>query len=452
MEGKGHLQDLSARDAKYVWHSMRPYQPESTMVVEEADGVWITDSNGKRYLDAMAGLWCVNVGYGRKELAQAAYDQLVKMPYYPLSHSHQPAIDLGEKLNEWLGDDYIIYFSNSGSEANETAFKIARQYHRQNGESDRWKFISRYRAYHGNTMGALAATGQSQRKVKYEPLAPGFIHVAPPDCYRSPHNNENGACCHESARAIDQVMTWEVDETIAGVIMEPIISGGGVFVPHDNYLKEVRKICDEHGALLIIDEVINGFGRTGKPFAFMHYDIKPDIITMAKGMTSAYMPLSATAVRRELFEVFKGTEEYQHFRHVNTFGGSPAACAVALKNIEILEKENLIERADVLGKRLKDELEELTHHPYIGDIRSKGLLLGIELVADKLTKTPASSNLVNKVIRDCRSKGLLIGKNGDTVAGYNNILTLSPPLSISNDDFDYMVSILKESLKNLIRQ
>ncbi|UFU01450.1 aspartate aminotransferase family protein [Radiobacillus kanasensis] len=427
---------------------MRPFSPSATMIVSEGNGAWITDHEGNRYLDGMSGLWSVNVGYGRKELAEAAYQQLSKLPYYPLTHSHEPAIALGEKLNEWLGGDYVIFFSNSGSEANETAFKIARQYHRQKGNHDKYKFISRYRSYHGNTLGALAATGQAIRKYKYEPLGQGFLHVAPPDCYRSTVDSD-GNCCTHSASEIDRVMTWELDETIAGVIMEPIITGGGVLVPHDHYLQEVRKICDEHNALLIIDEVICGFGRTGKRFGFMHAGIKPDIITMAKGITSSYMPLSATAVRKEVFEAFKGTEEYDHFRHVNTFGGSPAACAVALKNMEIMEREQLVERSAVLGEHLLREVQPLLEHPHVGDIRGKGLLLGIELVEDKQSKEPAHPDKLNKVISACKQKGLIIGKNGDTVKGHNNILTLSPPLSITEEDLSLLIETLKESIFSL---
>ncbi len=440
-------ESLLKKDEKYIWHSMRRFDPKAApLVAATAEGAWITDINGNKYLDGMSGLWCVNVGYGREELASAAYEQLKVMPYYPLSNSHLPAIELGEKLNEWLEDDYVIFFSNSGSEANETAFKIARQYHQQKGNPGRYKFISRYRAYHGNSMGALAATGQAQRKYRYEPLSSGFLHVSPPDPYRSHYAGSSETCGLEYAKEIDRMMTWELDETIAGVIMEPIITGGGVLIPPDNYLSEVRNICDRHGALLIIDEVISGFGRTGKKFGFMNYGIKPDIITMAKGITSAYLPLSATAVRKEIFDSFKGTETYDHFRHVNTFGGSPAACAVALKNLEILEKENLVARSQQMGIRLKAEMEELKAHPHVGDIRIKGLLMGIELVEDKLTKEPAHEEKLNKVIRTCKEKGLIVGKNGDTVAGYNNILTLSPPLSITDEDFNFIVKVLKESM------
>lgn len=439
------------KDRKYVWHSLFRYHPKAfPIVAAEAKGSWVTDTSGNKYLDGMSGLWCVNVGYGREELAQAAYEQLNTMPYFPLSQSHLPAIQLGEKLNDWLGDDYMIFFSNSGSEANETAFKIARQYHQQNGEPSRYKFISRYRAYHGNSMGALAATGQAQRKYRYEPLSPGFIHVSPPDCYRRPYDLPLERCADVYADMIDQTITWELSETVAGVIMEPIISGGGVIVPPEGYIEKVCEICDRHGVLLIIDEVINGFGRTGKKFGFMNYNVKPDMITMAKGITSAYLPLAATAVRRDLFEAFKGTEQYDHFRHVSTFGGNPAACSLAIKNLEIMEREDLVERSAELGEWLRDELSELHDHPNVGDIRGKGLMFAIELVEDKKTKQPTEDEKINRIIAKCKEKGLIIGKNGDTVAGYNNVLTIAPPLSSTDEDMAFMVKTIKSVFADLI--
>lgn len=441
-------EDFLTKDRDYVWHSMKPYSPDSTLIAEKAEGSWVTDHKGNRYLDGMAGLWCVNVGYGRQELAEAAYEQLKEMAYFPLSQSHIPAIKLAEKLNEMLGDEYVIFFSNSGSEANETAFKLVRQYHQQKGEGSRYKFISRYRAYHGNSMGSLAATGQAQRKYKYEPLAPGFLHVPPPDLYRGKDKVDAAAGELESVKDIDRVMTWELSETIAGVIMEPIITGGGILVPPDQYMKGVKEVCDKHGALLIVDEVICGFGRTGKPFGFMNYGVKPDIITMAKGITSAYLPLSATAVRKDIYETFKGSDEYDYFRHVNTFGGNPAACALALKNLEIMENEQLFDRSSELGDYLKQSLaSQLADHPYVGDVRGKGLLVGIELVKDKLSKEPLGVDLVNKVIGGCKSKGIIIGKNGATVAGYNNVLTLSPPLNIETEDLDFIIKTLTDELK-----
>lgn len=442
-------ENLQKQDEQYVWHSMKPFNPNATLVAEKAQGSWITDADGNRYLDAMAGLWCVNVGYGREELAQAAYEQLKEMAYFPLTQSHIPAIKLAEKLNEMLGGGYVIFFSNSGSEANETAFKIARQYHQQKGEHGRYKIVSRYRAYHGNSMGALAATGQAQRKYKYEPLAPGFIHIAPPDTYRDDCSAATPAELG-SVKDIDRVMTWELSETIAAMIMEPIITGGGVLTPPKGYMKAAKEVCEKHGALLISDEVICGFGRTGKAFGYMHEDVKPDIITMAKGITSAYLPLSATAVRKEIYEEFKGSEDYDFFRHVNTFGGNPAACALALKNIEIMENEKLFERSAELGEKVLNDLKVLLQaHPLVGDVRGKGLLIGLELVKDKTTKDPLETELVNNVIGSCKQKGLIIGKNGFTVAGFNNVLTISPPLNIEEEDLDFVVKTLVESLDQI---
>lgn len=440
-----------ADDEKHVWHSMKPYNPEATFIVERAEGAWLTDIDGNKYLDAMAGLWCTNIGYGRKEIADTAYEQMLKNSYTPLTNGHTPAILLSQKISELLGDEYVVFYSNSGSEANEVAFKVARQYHQQKGDTNRYKIISRYRAYHGSSMGALAATGQAQRKYKYEPLAPGFLHVAPHDQYRNPEEAINGdATTLPSVKNIDQVMTWEMSETIAAVIMEPIITGGGVIMPNEDYLKGVKEVCENHGAPLIVDEVINGFGRTGKAFGFQNYGIKPDIVTMAKGLTSAYMPLSATAIRREIYEQFVENGEYEFFRHINTFGGSPVACAVALKNIEIMERENLFEQSVVLGESLKRTLKEnLEDHPYVGDIRGKGLLIGIELVENKETKAPLDVERVNAVIAYCKKKGVIIGKNGVTVANFNNVLTLSPPLSISLEEKDTIANTVIEAVNSI---
>lgn len=440
--------NLTQKDEQFLWHAMKAYNPEATMIIEKAEGSWLTDINGNRYLDAMSGLWCVNVGYGNQEIANAAYEQLLKNNYTPLSMSHPSAIVLAEKISDMLGDDYVVFFSNSGSEANETAFKIARQYFQQKGENNRYKIVSRYRAYHGNTMGALAATGQAERKYRYEPLAPGFLHVKAPDQYRFPEESSNNPSELSSVKAIDEVMTWEYSDTVAAMIVEPIITGGGVIMPPDDYLQGVQQVCQKHGALLIVDEVICGFGRTGKAFGHQHYGVKPDIVTMAKGLTSAYMPLSATAVRREIYEAFMSNGQYDFFRHVNTFGGSPAACAVALKNLEIMERENLFSRSEELGDVLLKELKnKLATHPNVGDIRGKGLLIGIELVADRNTKEPLDVAVVNNIIAHCKNNGLIIGKNGVTVAGYNNVLTLSPPLIISLEEKDLIVSKLTEAIE-----
>lgn len=432
------------KDRAYLWHHITPYnEQQPPIVMAEGSGSWIADTNGNRYLDAMSGLWCVNVGYGRKELAEAAFRQLQRLPYYPLTQSHEPAILLAEKLCDWLEGEYVVFFSNSGSEANETAFKIARQYHQQSGHPHRHKFVSRYRAYHGNSMGALGATGQAQRKFKYEPLGGGFLHVRPPESYRIPDGMTEEQFNLQCANAIEEVIVWEGKETVAGVIMEPAITGGGVLVPHPAYMKRVRDICDAHGVLLIIDEVICGFGRSGRKFGHMNFGVKPDIVTMAKGLTSAYLPLSATAVRKDIYEAFKNQGEYGHFRHVNTFGGHPASCAVALKNLEILEEERLVDRSRLLGERLSEALRGLRDHPLVGDMRTFGFLMGIELVRDKAAKTPADAATVAAIVAECRANGLIIGKNGDTTPGLANVLTLSPPLSSTDDDLAFITDTIQ---------
>ncbi|WP_268876035.1 aspartate aminotransferase family protein [Gottfriedia luciferensis] len=441
-------EELLELDRKFVWHHMSVHNP-NPMIFVSGKNSSVTDIDGKTYIDGMSGLWCVNVGYGREEIAKAAADQMVAIPYVPMSQGNVPSILLAEKINEWLGGNYRIFYSNSGSDANEVAFKIARQYHQQNGEPSRFKFISRYRAYHGNSMGALSATGQAHRKTKYEPLSVGFHHVAPPYCYRCPFGKTYGECGLECAKAYEDLINYEGADTIAGIIMEPVITGGGVIVPPPEYLTEVRNICDRHGILLIVDEVICGFGRSGKPFGHQNFNIKPDIITMAKGMTSAYTPLSATAIRSDLYEQFKKPGADNHFRHVNTFGGNPASCAVALKNLEIIEQEKLIDRAAYLGNELRKKLDRLIMHKNVGDIRSFGFILGIELVEDKESKIPASPEKVMKIIKECKENGLIIGKNGDTVPGFNNILTLSPPFTTTDEEIDFIVTTLLQAFAKL---
>ena len=301
----------------------------------------------------MAGLWCVNIGYGRSELAETAAAQMTELPYLAPTMTHAPGAQLADKILDLLGWPGRVYFSSSGSEGNEVAFKVARQYHLQSGKpggATRYKIISRHRAYHGNTLGAMSATGQAERKIGYGPMAPGFIHVPPPYPYRAHPKltpSEHGIAC---AQAIEETIIYEGPETVAAVLMEPIISGGGVLVPPDEYLPRVREICDEYGVLLIFDEVVSGYGRTGKMFGHDHWDVKPDIITMAKGLSSGYMPLAATAVQEYIFDVFMGEAgDLTHFRHINTFGGHPVSTAVGLHNLQIVEEEGLVEKARSMG-------------------------------------------------------------------------------------------------------
>ncbi|AMA73145.1 MULTISPECIES: aminotransferase [Aneurinibacillus] len=442
---------LIEQDKEHLWHAMSRYNEKaSPMIATKGEGAWFTDINGDKYMDGVSGLWCLNLGHGRKEIVDAAYEQMMNLSYFPLTLSHIPAIQLSTKISELLQGSYTTFFSNSGSEANETAFKIARQYHTQNGNQGKYKFISRYRAYHGSTLGALSATAQANRRMKYDPAVPGFIHVPPPYSYRSLFGENAKNSDLLAADYIEQVINWEGADTVAGVILEPFISGGGVIIPSNEYLKRVAEICKKYDVLLIVDEVVSGFGRTGKMFGFMHSEgVQPDIVTMAKGLTSGYLPLGATAVSSKIYEKFKENGSNNHLRHISTYGGHPASCAVALKNIEIIENENIVERVSQLGKTILGELHDLIELDKVGEVRGVGFLYGIELVEDKVSKTPVSEEFMGAIIAACKNKGLIIGRNGDTVPGYNNVLIIAPPLSSTEEDLRFVVDTVKTVLYQL---
>ena len=448
--------DLRKMDADSLWHPLvqhKPYSQQGPKCMQRGVGCHVTDTDGVRYFDGISGLWCVNVGYGRQEMAEVAYNQMVDLAYFPLTMSHEPGIRLAHKLLELLGFEGKVFFSTSGSEANETAFKIARQYHTQTapaGAGPRYKIISRYRGYHGHTMGALSATAQAERKLKYGPLVPGFLHVSPPYYYRfgddQPEDVYNAACLRE----LEQTILYEGAESVAAIIVEPIISGGGVIVPPEGYLRGVREICDRTGILLIYDEVVNGFGRTGRMFGHHHWGIKPDIICFAKGLTSGYMPLSATVVKQHIFEAFldePGSDS--HFRHITTYGGTPVCAAVGLKSIEILERERLAERAAEMGDYLQQKLQPLYEHPNVGDIRGRGLLVGIELVQNKLSKAPLDGDAVATVTKYCMANQVIIGRNANTVPGFTNVLILCPPLVVTRQEIDHLADTLQAAISAL---
>ncbi|WDF03395.1 aminotransferase [Shouchella hunanensis] len=436
----------SEKDQDYLWHGMKPYQGNGTpLIAESGKGSWFTDTTGKRYFDGVSGLWCLNLGHGQEEIIEAAANQMKSLAYFPLSFGHKPAIDLAEKLSELLGGGYRSFFANGGSDANETAFKIARQHHKQSGNPEKTKIISRYRAYHGNSLGALAATAQANRKIKYDVNVPGFVHIPPPYAYRSSF----GSYEEDDLRAaeyLEQTILWEGAETIAAFIMEPVISGGGVIHPQsDVYYKKVREICTRHNVLLILDEVVSGFGRTGKLFGYMHGDdFYPDIITLAKGLTAGYLPLGATCVHESIYQSFKTNGSTSHFRHISTYGGHPASCAVALKTIEIIEREHIVNRVAKLEQNVLRRIRELASHSFVGEVRGVGFLYGIELVANKQTKEPLPDEAVKAIVAACQKKGLIIGKNGDTVPSGGNVLIIAPPLTSTENDLTFLVKTLNE--------
>ena len=441
--------EIRAEAREHLWHPLLQHQTlqqRDLMVIEKGQGTTITDADGRQYLDAYAGLWNVNVGYGREEIARAVYEQMQRLPFYPLSQINEPAARLAAKLAELLpGDLQHIFYANSGSEANETAFKIARQYARQKypGEN-RYKIIARYQGYHGFTYGAMSATGQVGRRTKFEPLVPGFLHVDPPYCYRCPVKLSYPDCGVACVDQFETVIRREGPDTVAAVVVEPVIGGGGVIAPPEEYMPRLRQICDQYGVLMIVDEVITGFGRTGKLFACEHWDVVPDIMSMAKGATSGYLPLGACAVTPEVFETFLGEPgQGRELAQVSTYGGHPVCCAAGLANIDIILRERLWENAARVGPYLQEKLRAIKSD-LIGDVRGKGLMIGVELVGEDgamldAERTARFGNLI-------REEGILVGKMAYAMAGSESVFCLSPPLILTEAEADRIAAAFQAAL------
>ena len=444
------------RDLDNVLHPVvahRQLEAEPLVIVEGHDST-VVDADGTEYLDAMAGLWCVNVGYGRKELADVAAAQMRALPYYPHTAINAPAAALAERVNGLLGGDNHVYFVASGSEANEAGFKIARQYMRHEHPGQlRYKTISRYLGYHGTTLATLGAGGMGDRKSKFEPLGNNdFVHVAAPYCYRCPFGLTYPACDVACAKNVEATIQGEGPETVATVLVEPVMSAVGVAVPPDEYLPMVAGIAKTYGALLHVDEVINGFGRTGAMFAHQHYGIEPDIVSIAKGIVSAYLPIAATVVKNRVFQSFVGdpAEARQVFQ-ISTYGGHPVAAAVAARNIDIIQEEKLVERAADTGAYLLDGLRGLLAHPWVGDVRGKGLLAAIELVKDKRTKEIWPPDRIKAVVDFARRNGVLVGRSGGG-RHLGSAIVLSPPLVITRAEVDRIVAVLDRAVTELGRE
>ena len=441
------------RDLDNVLHpavSHRQIEAEPMVIVEAKDST-VVDADGTRYLDAMAGLWCVNIGYGRTELADVAAAQMRALPYYPHTAINAPAAALAEKVNGLMGGDTHVYFVASGSEANEAAIKIARQYmkHEHPGQT-RYKTISRYLGYHGTTLATLAAGGMGDRKMKFEPLSGNdFVHVAAPYCYRCPFGLTYPSCEMACVKNVESTIQGEGPETVATVLVEPVMSAVGIAVPPDEYLPGVAAIAKKYGCLFHVDEVINGFGRTGAMFAHEHWGVKPDIVTIAKGIVSAYLPIAATVVRNNVFQSFVAdpSENRQVFQ-ISTYGGHPVAAAVALKNIEIIVAERLAQRSAENGAYLLEGLKTLYRHPWVGDVRGKGLLAGVELVKDKQTKEPLPADRIKSVVDYCRRNGVIVGRSGGG-RHLGNTIQMSPPLIITRSEIDQVVAVLDKAIDAL---
>jgi adenosylmethionine-8-amino-7-oxononanoate aminotransferase len=427
---------------------MSTYKEHDVPVMVKGDGPWVWDSRGRKYLDGLSGLFVVQAGHGRSELADAAARQAKQLAYFPLwSYAHPNAIELAERLAALApGDLNRIFFTTGGGEAVETAWKLARQYFRAIGQPNRYKVISRDIAYHGTTMGALSITGLPSIKAPYEPLVPGAIKVANTNFYRAPeHGDDLEAFGQWAAADIERRIEMEGPDQVAAVFLEPVQNSGGCFPPPPGYFAKVREICDRYGVLLVSDEVICAFGRLGAWFGSQKYGYQPDMITCAKGLTSGYSPLGAVLVDDRLMEPFLRGDST--FTHGFTFGGHPVSTAVALANLDIFEKEDLVGGVATRAAAFRTVLEGLRDLPIVGDVRGEGFFYGIELVKDKGTKETFDDDESERLLRGFLSGALfdagLICRADDRG---DPVIQLAPPLICEQEHFDLIGETLRSVL------
>lgn len=439
-----HLRDLDVHHLIHPLTNWREHQTLGPVIIAEGRGATVLDTEGRSYIDGSACLWNVNVGHGRGELAEVAAAQMKRLAYSPLftSLSHEPAIALAAKLAEITpGDLSATLFVTGGSEANDTAFKLVRYYWRLKGQPERVKIISRLGGYHGLTIAATAATGIPAFWERFQPLAPGFLHVSAPNTYAM--GVSPAECTRLCAEELEHTISREGPETVAAFIAEPVQGTGGVIVPPEDYLSRIYEICRRHGVLCIADEVITGFGRLGSFFGVTQWNVLPDVMTVAKGITSGYAPLAGVIVRGPLFEELTRLSPDAPFMHGFTYTGHPVGCAVALANIAIIERERLVENAARVGRILVDALHaSLDNHPLVGDIRGRGLMAGVELVSDRATRTkfPVDQTVGRRVARDAIRRGVLFRPlPGDVIA-------MSPPLIVTEAQVHQMVDVLRGAL------
>jgi adenosylmethionine-8-amino-7-oxononanoate aminotransferase len=441
---------MAATTTDHLWqHFTRAV--DERIVIERAEGCYIWDTEGNRYLDALAALYCVNIGYGPwPEIVEAATKQLERLPFFTnwVGFATPPSLELADRLTKLVPIDVgRIFFVGGGSEANETALKVARQYHRLRGEPSRYKFVSRRSAYHGTTFGALSINGSPVLRSQFEPLLAGCLHAPMPYRYRCPYCFEQSACTLQCADEIDAIIASESPDTVAAVILEPVQNSGGSITPPPGYFDRVREICDEHGVLLVADEVICGFGRVGDWFGCTRYGIEPDMMTMAKGITSAYAPLGALVASPKVVEPFFD-EPKRAFTHGITFGGHPLSCAISLANLDIMEREDLIGRVQRHMGEFRARCDQLMEeHPMVGDVRGDGYFYSLELVKNKETKetfTPAERDELIKTFLTPRARELGVYMRFDDRA--ETAAQFSPPLVAGPAEFDEMTGVLRQVL------
>jgi adenosylmethionine-8-amino-7-oxononanoate aminotransferase len=435
-------------DKRHLIHPLHhPKDHANARIFVKGEGAMLYSSDGHEYIDGLSALWNVNVGHGRKELAAAAAAQMEDLAYASAyaGFSNEPAIRLAERL---VGLAYsnmaAVYFTTGGAESNESAFKTARYYWKRMGKPEKVKIISRRYGYHGVTMAAMSATSLPGYQKMFGPLVPEFFQVTPPYPYRWPGNGDAGI---GAADAVEEAIIAHGADTIAAIIAEPVIGAGGVIVPSPTYFPRLREICDRHNVLLIADEVITGFGRTGKWFALDHWGVQPDLMSFAKGVTSGYLPLGGIIVSKQIHDAMQDAPMDERYMHAATYSGHPACCAVGLANIDIIEREGLVERAQVQGDRFRAGLMELASLPNVGEVRGIGMLAAIELVEDKGSKQPALG-LGGKVVGEFMKRGLLTRQRGgaDGPPASGDTLVFAPPLMTPEATLDRIVQIVGDSI------
>ena len=449
------LTDLDQAHRLSLWTpylQMETVRENGPLIFDRAEGVYLYDASGRKYLDAHASLWLVNVGYGRRELIEAVHEQMKKMAYFSmfLGYSNQPAIELGERLKALTEPEGMgkVFYSDSGSEAVETALKMVRQYWRNLGKEGKYKVIGRRNGYHGVTFGALSASGMTANRRMFEPLLPGFRHIPEPNCYRNDFGEglSEEEISEAASDALRASIEFEGPDSVAAFIAEPVMGAAGVIIPPRTYLKKCREICTAYNVLFIADEVITGFGRTGTWFGSRTYGFQPDIMCFAEGLTSGYVPMGATMCTDEIYQAFLGAPgDGKDFRHGNTYSGHAAAAAAALANLAIVEDEDLPGNAAKVGAHLLNRLEKLEKHPIVGEVRGVGLLARVELVRDKATKRPfAKPGEVGERLRTrVEELGVIFRNVGD-------VLTISPPLILTPEQADVIVDVFDQAIGEVV--
>ena len=435
-------------------HLMHPLHHPSSYATAR---IWVTgrgatikDAAGREYIDGLSGLWNVNVGHGRSELGDVARQQMSTLAFHSAyaGGTNEPAIRLAERLSGLVYPSInTFFFTSGGAEASETSFKTARFYWKALGKPEKIKVISRRRAYHGLTLAAMSATGLPAFWPMFEPRTPGFLHIDAPDPYRFTNSDPSVSVGVGAANQLEETILREGADTVAAFIAEPVQGAGGVIVPPPDYFARIREICSKHGVLLIADEVITGFGRTGRWFGLEHYGVEPDIIQFAKGITSGYVPLGGIGVSDTVRDVINGVPPGKRWMHAYTYSGHPTCCAVALANIDILERERLPERAAVSGDRLLRGLRTLESIDGVGNVRGLGLMAAVEVVRDKTTKQqfPPEAGLTQKLTDALLDRGLYTRVAMDCIC-------LAPPLVTTDADIDRIVNIVGETITALVPQ